>query len=543
MLKKILLLGLVAALTACGGDKEDPIPLDVPTVIPDDIPAPPVPMVNAVTNGDFENATAGDTGTGGEVIAGWNLLLGGTADATYTVVDDPVNGGSNALEVAVTTPGANAWEPQATSNFTVPVGTHTISVWVDGTPGAMVKVVVQLPVDPWSGMGEMEGTLDDTEGEFQEITFEITSETEQELQIGLQAGLAGNEGATIVWDDVTVMVPEQSDIPANYIPNGGFELDTVGESGTGEGNPAQQWNAQLGGTAAALYTIVATPVMEGVNALEMNITTVGTNPWEPQATSTFELPAGDYTASVWVDGDEGAEVTFAVQLPDDGYGDLGRQTLTLDGSEGFQQLIFDITQETTQRVQVGLLGGAPGNNGAMIYWDGATIAVNFVANGGFESDTIGATGTGEGIADNWNLQVGGDAEASYEIVGDPVHRGANALEMTVTTVGANPWEPQATHTFELNAGTYTASAWVNGTPGAEITFAVQLPDDGYGDLGRQTLTLDNDEDTYEEITFEIIQADPQRVQLGILGGAAGNGSVVYVDEVSIFKVETEETEE
>lgn len=60
--------------------------------------------------GDFQ-AGSGTSGTGTSLFTGWNLLVGGTASASFAAVSG--NNSTRALEVTVTTPGANAYDVQA----------------------------------------------------------------------------------------------------------------------------------------------------------------------------------------------------------------------------------------------------------------------------------------------------------------------------------------------------------------------------------------------------------------------------------------------
>ncbi len=104
----------------------------------------------------------------------------------------------------MTTLGTNPWDPQATNTFAAEAGDYVASVWVDGPSGADVNFVVQLPVDPWTRLGELETTLDATEGEFQEITFNFTVESAVDIQAALHGGYEGNVDAVIYWDGVVI---------------------------------------------------------------------------------------------------------------------------------------------------------------------------------------------------------------------------------------------------------------------------------------------------------------------------------------------------
>ena len=78
-------------------------------------------------DGNFESGT-GTSGTGTALFNGWNLLIGGTAVGSFAAAAG--NGSTRALEVTVTTPGANAYDIQAIGpQWTAIVGKqYTVSV-------------------------------------------------------------------------------------------------------------------------------------------------------------------------------------------------------------------------------------------------------------------------------------------------------------------------------------------------------------------------------------------------------------------------------
>lgn len=82
---------------------------------------------NLLPQGDFEAGT-GTSGAGTTLFAGWNLLSGGSAQASFAAGSG--NGSARALEVTVTTPGANAYDVQAIGpQWTATTGkTYTVQV-------------------------------------------------------------------------------------------------------------------------------------------------------------------------------------------------------------------------------------------------------------------------------------------------------------------------------------------------------------------------------------------------------------------------------
>lgn len=97
----------------------------------------PAPNLLAGLNGDFEQGS-------GNTFTGWTNLAGGASSATFAAVAG--NNSARALQVNVTTPGANAYDVQSIGpNFSVTSG-HSINFSIDikaVTAGGKVRVVVQ----------------------------------------------------------------------------------------------------------------------------------------------------------------------------------------------------------------------------------------------------------------------------------------------------------------------------------------------------------------------------------------------------------------
>jgi len=96
------------------------------------------PLVNLMQYGDFE-AGAGSTFTG------WTNLVGGTAVGSFSAVTDDNDGGSRAMQVTVTTPGANAYDIQSIGTaFTVtPNKTYTVTASIKSAAAGTVRLVMQ----------------------------------------------------------------------------------------------------------------------------------------------------------------------------------------------------------------------------------------------------------------------------------------------------------------------------------------------------------------------------------------------------------------
>ncbi|NCI45734.1 endo-1,4-beta-xylanase [Sediminibacterium soli] len=96
---------------------------------------------NLLPSGDLE---AGSSGTGSTLFTGWNCLVGGTASANFAAVAG--NNSARAMQVTVTTPGANAYDVQSIGTaFTANTGSvYRVSVDIKASvANGKVRLVMQ----------------------------------------------------------------------------------------------------------------------------------------------------------------------------------------------------------------------------------------------------------------------------------------------------------------------------------------------------------------------------------------------------------------
>lgn len=135
-------------------------------------------------------------------MTGWSGY-GGTA--TFELNTTDTHSGGFAYQANVSGLGGNAWDIEAGPD-SIPViseQTYTFTAWVKGPVGSSVQASVSLPVNPYTGYaysGEVALT-----GEWQEITMSVEIPADVNLVRGrIQMGYAGNEGVTILVDDVAL---------------------------------------------------------------------------------------------------------------------------------------------------------------------------------------------------------------------------------------------------------------------------------------------------------------------------------------------------
>jgi hypothetical protein len=170
------------------------------------------------TNGGFETGTPGVHA--GTEIEGWELSMGGTSLADFTIVTDAenVHSGAQALQIVVTAIGTNAWEPQIINlDFPIQSNTaYTISAWLKADlEGALVSVTMGAPGPSYYEWGRQGNVALGVE--YQQVTFTVTTrnpETETVGRVPIHLGPSGNSTMlplTFWVDDVEVTTPDAID--------------------------------------------------------------------------------------------------------------------------------------------------------------------------------------------------------------------------------------------------------------------------------------------------------------------------------------------
>ena len=163
----------------------------------------------------------------------------------------------------------------------------------------------------------------------------------------------------------------------------------------------------------------------------------------------------------------------------------------------------------------------------------ASAQVN--TNGSFEDSDTGAVDINADTP-GWNLNVGGDADAAFEIVEGGAQDGDKALKVTVNAIGADAWNIEASsEPFPATRGaTYRYSIWARAeTAGAVATFSVGAPPTTYTEYGAsRELALTTE---WQEITFSYTPTVDTTEARGPVhfSYAANPGNTIYIDNLSI----------
>lgn len=166
------------------------------------------------TNGGFEDSDPGiieDL----ESIPGWVLELGGSAEADFEIVEDPVQEGGKALEIAVKTLGSSAWHIQVVGD-SIPVepgAKYEMSVWMMANDAGSVDVTVGNY--DFSEYGRSSETL--AIGEWQEYVLEFTvTDDETVIRAPVHFNFDNNLDNTIYLDNLQIVEIEEA--PARRSP-------------------------------------------------------------------------------------------------------------------------------------------------------------------------------------------------------------------------------------------------------------------------------------------------------------------------------------
>ena len=171
-------------------------------------------------NGDFE-----ETSPGAKLdkdIAGWTLIVGGAARATFAIEDTAFHSGNRALLVKVTGVDVNPWDIQAVNEpFKVkPHTTYTYSIWVKADVyGPIVDFTVgDFSYNEWGKASQVAMTT-----KWRQISFDFTTPVNAPDSGRAPIHFAEPSNAAIgtvnYYIDNLKIVPKTTDVKEEQIPN------------------------------------------------------------------------------------------------------------------------------------------------------------------------------------------------------------------------------------------------------------------------------------------------------------------------------------
>ncbi|MCJ8165322.1 endo-1,4-beta-xylanase [Pontibacter sp. E15-1] len=210
----------------------------------------------------------------------------------------------------------------------------------------------------------------------------------------------------------------------NLIPNGSFE--------SGSGNSFTNWWTSAG-NGSATFTAATANVKDGSRALQVDVTALGTNPWEIQAVNdAWASKSGQsYTLTFWAKAaTAGSRFKAVLQL-----------------GSAYAEKSFTLT-DTWQQYEWAFAAGADDLQLKFQFLSTGTFYIDnliippaaqlkeLLTNGGFEN------GTGDSFS-NWWTQVGGGGQGAFTAETVDVQQGSRAMKVTITQAGSAAYSIQA----------------------------------------------------------------------------------------------------
>ncbi|MEJ2049635.1 MAG: carbohydrate binding domain-containing protein, partial [Calditrichota bacterium] len=158
-------------------------------------------------------------------------------------------------------------------------------------------------------------------------------------------------------------------------------------------------------------------------------------------------------------------------------------------------------------------------------------------NGSFESSAVD-TVSGNDI-EGWVIELGGTADAVFEIVDDTVLVGTRALKLTVNTIGTNAWDIQiVADSIPVQQGeTYHYSVWAKSSGSSQVNFTVgNYAYTEYGGVIRPSSP--NVNTAWQEYSFDFTVTDSVdyiRAPLHF-SISANTGDSIYIDNLRIVNI-------
>jgi endo-1,4-beta-xylanase len=163
------------------------------------------------------------------------------------------------------------------------------------------------------------------------------------------------------------------------------------------------------------------------------------------------------------------------------------------------------------------------------------VGAQLNTNGGFENsavDTVAGTDV-----EGWVIELGGTADAVFEIVDDTVQNGSRAMKITVNAIGSNAWDIQVVgDSIPVQQGeTYHFSVWAKSSGSSQVTFTVgNYSYNEYGNVIRPSSPNVNTE--WKEYAFDFTITDAvEYIRAPIhFSNAANVGDTIYIDNLRIY---------
>jgi hypothetical protein len=288
----------------------------------------PVPDVNALANGGFEDGVLEPWTTYG------NVTTEVVQELVGAVVPEAPIEGKNCLHVTVPAAGANFWDAglQHPGHVFKAGKKYTLSVWLKCKEGTLqINLKPELAADPWTGYGDQVVTITDQWAQYTITTPGFT----QDVSPGSLTFHIAFAAAEFWVDDARLIEEEYVPPPggANELTNGNFEegptmpLDTWAP---------ETWNVYGTHTIEVVSELTGAAVpeapIEGTYCLHVTVPQASANFWDvglQHSPHTFKQ-GKKYTLSVWLKSKSGPlTVNMKPELAADPWTGFGEQQVTM----------------------------------------------------------------------------------------------------------------------------------------------------------------------------------------------------------------------
>ncbi|HEX9058593.1 MAG TPA: carbohydrate binding domain-containing protein, partial [Clostridia bacterium] len=476
--------------------------------------------------------TPPDTGNNGEVT---NIITDGTFETGIGSWGS--YGGAGAVSISasggklvanVTSVGGTNYEPQVKRNnlSLTKYKTYAVTFNASASTDRAVEVSILDPNDGYRYFGGNKFTISSSNADYA-FTFTApatTSTASLQFNLGTVSGLESASVAASVYLDNISLVEVK-----NLINDGTFDSD-IGS-----------WTKYQGSGSASI----------GVSGgkLAVDVTGVSSDNYDPQVKrgGLSFTKDGVYAVSFNASANTDRAVEVAVIDPANGYAYYGGSKYDISTSSKEYALVFTAPASTkTAELQfnLGLIGGhTPASVAASVYLDDIVITPVYVPDTApvvVSNDLINDT-FDKGMG-SWSFGANGGAGSA-----DVVANGSNKeLRITVTTVGANNYQPQLQKSgLALENGatyklTFKARATVPRT--IEASFLELGTENQYDWYGGSKLDITDQVQTFT-ITFTAKRSTPTaalQINFGTVREDSGNilpsdPSTIYLDDIVLTK--------
>jgi uncharacterized protein (TIGR03437 family) len=309
----------------------------------------PVPLVNPGMEAPYRTVNLNNGAISGQIADGWNENSAwANASVQYAQETGNPHGGASCQKAVVQSVGLGRM--QFYQLFQLQAGNiYTASVWLRGTPGVQVSLLVQQGTSPYATY--IESSISLTAG-WQQVTamgYVTTSESAYLMIAMSTPGTVWVDDFSLSFAPGTIApTPNLGPIPVSFfgihvgnflrsrLMNSGFEppYASVGVNNPISGNVAVAWgdNSSWGApNPTVTYSLETNNPHSGTSSQKVSVQTMPPGDAVQLAQAVTVLPGGTYTLTAWMRGDPGMRVNLVLQNANSPYTHYAETVATLTG--------------------------------------------------------------------------------------------------------------------------------------------------------------------------------------------------------------------